>query len=149
MSEFDDALDSGSVGSDRIITEQAKSFLITSAQWATFLCVIGYIMVGFMVIGAFGILAMSGRIPAGPGLPFDFTTLGIIYLGLAVVGFFPILYLNRFAMKIKSGLNSSNTDEITSAFEMLKSHYKFVGILTIIIIILYIFAIVSAASAAF
>ena len=45
---------------------------------------------------------------------------------------------------MKSALRSNNQAELTKAFEYLKSHYKFIGILTIIVFGLYILAIFGA-----
>ena len=86
-------------------------------------------------------------------LGFNGGVLGFVYVILALVYFFPILYLFRFAKKMKDSLRTNDNSELTAAFSNLKSHYKFVGIFTIVILSLYllifIIAIFAGVSAAF
>lgn len=89
MSEFEDTLDTGSVGSDRVITEQAKNFLVSTTKWANFLSILGYIGLGFMLLGALGMflggafMQSSARTP----MPFNPAFFGIIYLAMVVLYF--------------------------------------------------------------
>jgi hypothetical protein len=78
-------------------------------------------------------------------MPFDFGYLMTgVYLVLALLYFFPVLYLYQFSKKMKEALQSKNDDVLATAFEKLKSHYKFIGVFTIIFISLYILMIVAA-----
>jgi len=61
----------------------------------------------------------------------------VTYLVLALIYFFPVYYLLQFANKMKKALSTKNEETLTNAFEMLKSHYKFIGVFTIITISLY------------
>ena len=82
-----------------------------------------------------------GNLPGGDpyeGLGFTSGILGFIYVIIALIYFFPISYLFKFAKKMKNALKSSDNTELTSAFSNLKSHYKFIGIFTIIILSLYV-----------
>jgi hypothetical protein len=54
------------------------------------------------------------------------------------VYFFPIYYLYKFASMARSGIQGRDGSQISGALHYLKSHYKFVGILTIVGIALYI-----------
>ena len=45
---------------------------------------------------------------------------------------------------MKEALKSDRMEDFANAFSNLKSHYKFVGILTIILIVVYIIAIIGA-----
>ncbi|MCR5863586.1 DUF5362 family protein [Flavobacterium sp. J372] len=56
-----------------------------------------------------------------------------------------MLYLFKFASNTKKALNSNNSDSLTDAFENLKSHYKFLGIVMIIVIASYIVGIIAMA----
>jgi hypothetical protein len=51
---------------------------------------------------------------------------------------FPLYYLYQFSVKLKKALTQKDDEVLASAFEMLKSHYKFVGVFTIIILSIYI-----------
>ena len=45
---------------------------------------------------------------------------------------------------MKKALATKNEETLANAFEMLKSHYKFLGVFTIITLSLYVFAIILA-----
>jgi hypothetical protein len=63
---------------------------------------------------------------------------------IAFVYFFPLYYLLQFSKKIKKALKTKNDQMLANAFQMLKSHYKFIGVLTIITISLYFLFFISA-----
>ncbi|KOS05202.1 hypothetical protein AM493_03490 [Flavobacterium akiainvivens] len=133
------------------VNAEAQSFLRETAKWATFLSILGFIGLGFMLLGGIFMMALGSSL-ATAGSPMSGVVVGLIYLIMAGLYFFPILYLNRFASKIKDALNSNRTDILTEAFGNLKSHYKFVGIATIVgialFILFFIIGIVAAMGAA-
>lgn len=129
------------------ITQQAIEFLKETAKWATFLSIMGFIGLGFMILGGIAISAMGSQIAdaqaaMGQPSPIPMGAMGILYLVMAALYFFPIMYLFKFASNTKDALASNNTERLTAAFGNLKSHYKFVGILTIIFIAIMILAFV-------
>ncbi|WP_162183657.1 DUF5362 family protein [Wocania ichthyoenteri] len=69
---------------------------------------------------------------------------GLIYVVMALIYFFPIYYLFNFSRKMKSALSTANKDDFKSAFTNLKSHYKYMGIFTIVIISIYVLIIVGS-----
>ncbi|MEO9570888.1 MAG: DUF5362 family protein [Polaribacter sp.] len=122
------------------LTSTAKSFLRETARWSKFLAIIGFILIGLMLIFAafattiFDMAAkMQPRVPEYLGL-----TMSIVYLLLAIIYFFPVYYLLQFSTKMKKALVSKSDDILAKSFEMLKSHYKFIGVFTIITISLYV-----------
>ena len=50
----------------------------------------------------------------------------------------PVYYLLKFSNQLKKALSTKNDEILAKAFEMLKSHYKFIGVFTIITISLYV-----------
>ena len=50
---------------------------------------------------------------------------------------FPISYLYQFSENTKKAIENNDNNFIRDAFEFLKSHYKFMGILTIILLSFY------------
>jgi hypothetical protein len=48
-----------------------------------------------------------------------------------------VYYLFQFSSKMKKALATKNDETLASAFKMLKSHYKFIGVFTIITLSLY------------
>jgi hypothetical protein len=57
---------------------------------------------------------------------------------MGLLYFFPVLYLFNFSKKMKNALSNNKTVDFTLAFKNLKSHYKFIGIFTIVIISMYV-----------
>jgi uncharacterized oligopeptide transporter (OPT) family protein len=68
----------------------------------------------------------------------------IVYLILAALYFFPVYYLYQFSTRMKTALSTKKDDTLADAFEVLKSHYKFIGVLTVIVLSLYVLGIVSS-----
>lgn len=125
------------------LTDSAKQFLRETAKWGRFLSIVGYVVIGLMVLGAFAMFALGGAMESLAGgmgggmMALGGTALGIIYLLIALLYFFPVMYLYKFSTKTLAAFNTNNTEQLTDAFENLKSHYKFVGILTAIVLGIY------------
>lgn len=127
------------------LNAHSRSFLKEIAGWTYFLSIIGFIFVGlFLLIAVFAssiynnMAQFSQELPVNVGL---FMT--AVYVIVALIYFFPILFLFKFSKRLKSALKSKEDEELASALEMLKSHYKFVGVFTIIVLSLYALAIIS------
>ncbi|WP_299391588.1 DUF5362 family protein [uncultured Gelidibacter sp.] len=122
-------------------------FLKETSSWTYFLSILGFIGIGLMVLfGAFFSVVM-GLMPGGnpyESMGMNMSYFGLIYVVMAFVYFFPVLYLFNFSRKMKSALATNNTDDLTAAFSNLKSHYKYLGIFIIAIISLYILIFVGA-----
>ncbi len=120
------------------LNNHAKEFLKEAAKWTKFLSIVGFIAIGLLVVVAlfFGAIfsSLSGFGDAGLGGGF----ITVIYLLVAVLYFFPVYYMYKFSVNMKSALRENDEDTLTKAFEYLKSHYKFIGILTIIMISFYL-----------
>ncbi|WP_294818545.1 DUF5362 family protein [uncultured Flavobacterium sp.] len=123
------------------LTSLAKEYLTETAKWAKFLSIMGFIFLGFMLLGALSMFALGSSIDnfGGGGFGTAFGAFaGVLYLLVALLYFFPVLYLYKFATKARTALYGNNSQELTAALENLKSHYKFVGILTIVILAFYV-----------
>lgn len=134
---------------DLKLNESSKGFLGEIAKWAYFLSIIGYIGIGLIVIVAIfsgSIFATIGTMT--PGMGSLGSSFGIIitvfYLLLAALYFFPVYYLNKFASNAKIALRENDTETLSTSLEYLKSHYKFFGIMMVIMMCLYGFIIVFA-----
>ncbi len=125
-----------------IITDDIKSFLKVTSKWSKILAIIGFVSLGIMVIAGvisalfLGSASMSdtnmSSITGGLG-----GVMAFVYIIFAIVYYFPLIYLYRFSTNIKSAVDGDDQNQLSIAFEYLKKHYKFIGILTIAIIILY------------
>ncbi|MGZ8516752.1 MAG: DUF5362 family protein [Chitinophagaceae bacterium] len=124
------------------VDQTGKTHLAEAAKWAKFLSILGFIMCGLIVlIGIFfgSFFSMfSSRYGSSQynDLPASSTGLGaamaIYYVVIALVYFFPCLFLFRFATKMKTALGSGDQEVLNSSFQNLKASFRFVGVLTII-----------------
>lgn len=115
----------------------ALSHLAETRKWTMFLSILGFIFMGLMLIVVL-ILATAGSYYSKTG----FTALTIIpMLLLFVVYMFPLYYLFRFSSDSKQALNKKDNGLLSRAFGYLKMHYRFMGILMIIVAGIYIIVI--------
>ena len=123
------------------LTTEAISYLEEIRKWSLFFAVIGFIGIGLMVI--LGIFI--GRIFSNLGYPYanaNFPTafIGVIYIAMAVIYIFPVIYLYKFSISCKQAIRQKDHETMASAFKNLKSHFKYMGILMIIVLSMYAFA---------
>jgi hypothetical protein len=120
------------------INTKSKAFLKEIAKWAFFLSILGFIGIAFMLILAIFSSTIFNAIPQAKLVPFN---LGLVmtftYLILAIIYFFPVYYLMKFSTRTKQALATKNDATLAEAFEVLKSHYKFIGVFSIITLSLY------------
>jgi len=118
-------------------------------KWAQFLSILGFIGVGFLVlVGLVMLVATSLR----SNMAFDQLGvigpfIGIIYIVIGVVYFLPVYYMYQFSVHTKKSLMQLNTggpanEMMSRAIGYLKSHFRFVGIFTIVILSLYLVVII-------
>lgn len=124
------------------LDESAKGFLKETAKWAYFLSILGFIGVAIMAVIALfaGTLfsTLGSTVPGMGGMGGSFgVVIGVVYFALAAIYFFPVYYLNKFAANAKKAFRENDSEALTNSFEYLKSHYKFIGIFTLSIMILY------------
>lgn len=120
--------------SDKLkINRSIKENLLITAKWARFLAIIGFIFVGIMGIVSLILLITSLASGFAPLI-----LVAVIYIGLTIVMIFPALYLVRFAASTEKGLSSNKQGEFDYGIQNMKSLFKFAGIYTIVIIVVYI-----------
>lgn len=129
-----------------VLTEDAIAFLKETSKWAYFLSIIGFIGIGLIVLLAvFAGIVFSKLQSTGfgntPNPIFESGLISFIYLALALLYFFPVYYLFQFSSKAKNALAESDNAQLCHSFEYLKSHYKYLGIFTVVILLLYGFII--------
>jgi len=132
------------------LNDIAISALRESGKWCMFLSIVGFIFIVLMLL--FGVYMslisailptpeMGGTNELGFGVSV-FASIksyfGILYLLMALLYLFPIYYLYNYAKGIKVALSSGNENILEKALVNLKSHHKFLGIMTIVMISLYV-----------
>jgi hypothetical protein len=146
-----ESIDESFSSSELKMNSQSLEHLRLTARWSKFLSILGFIGLGFMVLGIIGLMAMKGQMNTYSrfsGSPFDTDTLAIIYLVMILVYFFPIYYLFQFSSKMKKAIDQKDTITFAEATGFLKNHFQFIGICAIIVLSLYALAIVVGIGAA-
>lgn len=122
-----------------MLTESAIFSLQTIRKWAKFISIVMFVMIGMMVIAGFFMgfaFSMLDTMSYKQTMPFPNIFFTIIYLVIAVIYFFPVLYLYRFSQHLGNAFMMGSSDELTTSFQFLSKHYNFVGVLMIIGLIL-------------
>jgi hypothetical protein len=126
------------------LNEWAKESLGVASKWARFLAIVGFIACGFMLLMALfagALFSSVGDLPETKSTSFlrlvGGVGLGIMYALIAILYFFPCLYLYKFSDKTKTALFSNNEDILANAMDSLKKMFKFLGWMTIIMLSLY------------
>lgn len=125
-----------------LLEVQAEVYLKETAKWAKFLSIVGFIFMGLMVLISLGFIVFSAAF--GDEMPFPMSIFGVVYLLFAGVYFFPIFYLFKFSNNAKQALLEQSSQTLTESMKYIKSHYKFMGILTIVMLALYPIGMIAA-----
>lgn len=126
-----------------ILSPEAQFYLTAAGKWARFLGIIGFIGTAFIAIcalfigtimGALASLSPAGGLAAAPG-----GILSFVYILIAIFYFFVSLYTYQFGTRVKEGVLFQNSMAITDGLGKLKAVFKMIGIVTIVILVLYVF----------
>lgn len=123
------------------LNESGINHLKETRAWTNFLSILGFVFLGLMtLIMIIGLIA-SGFAKQSPyaGIASGFAFL-VMALFIALY-YFPFYYLLSFSRNAKIAVTNQDPSYLTEALRYLKLHYRFMGILAIVIISLYILAI--------
>ena len=98
-------------------------------------------VVGMVVMSAIGIANTASTSPFGGK---EFLLIAVIYAVMAFVYVFPAIKLWKFANLIGSLVSSSSLADLDAALNEQRSFWKFIGIMVIIMISLYVVMIIGA-----
>ncbi|UAM99298.1 DUF5362 family protein [Polaribacter litorisediminis] len=128
------------------LNSNSKSFLREISKWTFFFAILGFLSSAFLIIAAILIATMYAPmfevLGQQQGIPFLGFVGAAIYAVSGILYVVPVWYLFQFSRKMKLALATKNDDTLADAFMMLKSHFKFIGVFTIIVISLYVLLIV-------
>lgn len=130
------------------LSVQDADALRKTAKWARFLAIMGFIVIGLMVLvgfsmGSFMASMMSMQsdmmgTPMPPGLESIGSIYTVIFLFIGAIYFVPTLLLYQFATRtLRSLAGSFDPITFTSGLEAHRRLYKFMGILMIIVLSIY------------
>jgi hypothetical protein len=131
------------------VTENSQNYLKITALWSKFIAIIYFIVIGLMVLCSLLMIPMGALLKSYTNVPVPFSLLGLFYLALALVIFFPALYLFRFSKKTPHALATIDTLELEDGLKNMKSYWKFTGIMMIVAIAISVLVVPIVAIAAF
>ena len=124
------------------ITEEMKENLLKATKWIKFINIVGCISMGFLAI--VGIIAifwgfMDGYRGTGSCIP-----MGIIYIILAAI-YYPVLKrIFSFINQARSACSYDDNKELNDMFDSLRYVSKYFGIICLVFLGIYAFAIIVA-----
>jgi protein-S-isoprenylcysteine O-methyltransferase Ste14 len=133
---LEETIDSAYQANDKSLSAASVDFLRTSAKWAKFLAIVGFVLIGILIV--FSLLFSSMISNLNRGVPAGVIT--VVYIIVGAIWLPPCIFLLRFANEINNGLDESDQNSIDAGFSALKSHFKYIGIFTIIILGFYALA---------
>jgi hypothetical protein len=123
------------------LSEDMQYFLYEGAKWARFIAVFGFIVafiLGLTAVSSSAIYSELVKVSPGAGqIPGGAQGLGIQALIGALMAFVPSLFLLRFSLNMKQGINYSSSEQLLTGLSNLKSYFKFWGIIALVFIALY------------
>jgi hypothetical protein len=127
---------------DLQVDYQANQYLAQAARWAKFLAIVGFVVCGLIFIVAIFAGAILGNLGSigqfGASSMMSGPLISVIYIAFGLLYFFPCLYLFRFASRMQIALRNNDQGVLNSSFKSLKSCFRFVGIMTLVIIAIYL-----------
>jgi len=118
---------------DLQIDHHSTIYLKETAKWARFLAILGFIWCGLFVILGFGMMATrtaslgNSAYATGYAIGVSFG-----YMVVALIYFFPCLYLFNFARKMKTALQNNDQEYLNASLKNLKSTFRYLGITAIV-----------------
>ena len=128
-------MDTGGSG----LSPRATDLLRQTKPWARFIAIIMFIGAGFMLIGGLGFMVAMSNVSSRNGPP---AALGLVYLAMGALYITPALFLNRFASGIANLLMRNRMSDLEETLSAQKSFWKFMGIMTLVVLCLYAIGIV-------
>lgn len=137
---------------DLVIDTESAGHLKEASVWGKFLGIMGFVYSGVIAIsGILTGIALSGMWGnygrRGPRL-MEAGIASLVYLLGATIVFFMSLHLFRFSRKIQVAIISNDQLALPDSLRNLKLYFRFAGIISIITLVLTVFAIVGVMLAA-
>ncbi len=132
-----------------VLTPLGRQYLDQTRPWVRFMSILIFVGAGFMALAGFGMMALStaGGLASRRSPVFGVIggiLLGIFYLSMAGLYVAPGIFLHRFAGALKRLMATNTADALDDALKHQRSFWRFVGILSILGIIIAVVAVGAA-----
>lgn len=124
------------------LSDRMLASLNATRPWVKFLAIVGIVGIALAVL--FGLAMITGMfagfvMPGTPKISGLFgTVFGIFYFVMALIYVMPILYLFRYAKAITGIQGAAAMAAFEDALKQQKSFWKYLGVLVIVLIVIYI-----------
>jgi hypothetical protein len=122
-------------------TDMTMELLRQTRPWVLFLGVMAFIGSAFLLLGGVGSMVL-GATSGARGAPT--MLLGLIYIPMSVLYVYPGLKLWSYGQAIARLLSNRTSEDLEAALAHQKSFWKFAGIATIVVMVLYVVLIAAA-----
>ncbi len=129
------------------LSNQSLRHLWEVRRWGNFFSILGFVFIGLIIVVggmATAFLGLAGSMsdmfdPQKQNISeiYGGAAFIVFYIIIGLIYYFPVLYLYRFSSHMKTAIQTRNETELTLAFKYLKSNFRFMGILCIVILALY------------
>ena len=119
------------------VTPLMVDHLRATKPWVRFISIIMFISVGFMLLAGLALMLMGSVAGRGMGSPAFGPLIGIIYFIMGGLYLVPAYFLHKYASSIGDFLQGGGDTAMETALGSQKSFWRFVGILTLVIIVIY------------
>jgi len=119
------------------VDDTAKAYLLETMRWTKFAGIIFSILITLvcMVMAFLMLVYMPVYMPSP--VPNATTTLVFMIVFMVGINFYPIFALLRFSSLINKAIAGNNQQQLNHALKYLKNLFRYIGIFTIIFIVLY------------
>lgn len=117
------------------VSPAMKDNLRETVKWGKFLAIMGFIGIGFLLLGALIVIgtgAAFGTFGGAMG-----SSVGLVYFIVCGLYFYPTYALYKFSSLTRLGLEANDQPSLDEGFRYMKNMFRFMGILTIVILAFY------------
>ncbi|MBQ0016418.1 MAG: hypothetical protein KBT04_05495 [Bacteroidales bacterium] len=109
-----------------------KEILTETAKWMRFLSIVG--LVGELFVFGVGVLMIFSDRGDVNGIPSIW--MGVIYIVVAIISLFPLIYLNGCSQSITEAYKEPNMEKLLNAVKYNKRFWKLYGIFVLIYLVI-------------
>jgi len=145
MENFEEAElveESGQEQEQLVVTEEIRSYIYETAKWTKFLSIVGLIFAVFMALAAFSANAIIETIvattPGNPLAQMGPAFIMVYFLAISLILFYPSFLLFKYSNAANTAVLYADQENFTIAMKKMKSVFKFWGIMTMIVLAIYV-----------
>jgi hypothetical protein len=123
------------------VSAEAVELLRKTKPWVRFFSVLGMLGIVFMILGAGAMILLSfGPFRSMPVIAR--IGVGALYVVLAFIYVPPVLFLHRYASRIRDLVDENSSQNLEHALRAQKSFWKYIGLFTVITLCIYILVLI-------